>query len=152
MNKTTTVGFSLHDVARLMKRDFDRRAREQGLTRARWQVLWNLARREGIHQAALADLLNVAPISLTRQLDRLEEEGLVERRPDPGDRRRFRLYLTDRAQPALDNLRKLAEQTRRRTLAGLSREDVEALQRMLSAMRDNLSDRPEPGSTRRMDP
>ena len=152
MNNTTTVGFSLHDVARLMKRDFDRRAREQGLTRARWQVLWNLARREGIHQAALADLLNVAPISLTRQLDRLEEEGLVERRPDPDDRRRFQLYLTDRAQPALDNLRKLAEQTRRRTLAGLTREDVEALERMLGAMRDNLSDRPEPGTTRRMNP
>lgn len=152
MNHSTTVGFSLHDVARLMKRDFDRRAREQGLTRARWQVLWNLARREGIHQAALAELLSVAPISLTRQLDRLEEEGLVERRPDPADRRRFRLYLTDRAQPALDSLRKLAEQTRRRALAGLSREEVEALQRMLNAMRDNLSDRPEPGPTRRINP
>lgn len=143
MNNATTVGFSLHDVARMMRRDFDRRAREEGLTRARWQVLWNLARHEGIHQAALAELLGVAPISLTRQLDRLEEEGLVERRPDPEDRRRFRLYLTDRAQPALCKLRKLAGQTRRRALAGLGHDDVEALQRMLNAMRDNLCERSE---------
>lgn len=141
MSNKTTVGFSLHDVARMMRRDFDRRAREQGLTRARWQVLWYLARREGIYQAALAELLNVAPISLTRQLDRLEEEGLVERRTDPDDRRRYRLYLTDQAQPALENLHRLAEQTRRRALAGLEKNDIEALQRVLSVMRTNLCDK-----------
>lgn len=143
MNSTATVGFRLHDVARMMRRDFDRRAREGGLTRARWQVLWHLAKCEGIHQAGLAELLGVAPISLTRQLDRLEEEGLVERRSDPDDRRRFRLYLTDRAQPALGELRKLAAQTRRRALAGLGHDDVEALQRILNAMRENLGERSE---------
>ena len=141
MGSDTTVGFSLHDVARMMRRDFDRRAREQGLTRARWQVLWYLARSEGIHQAALAELLGVAPISLTRQLDRLEEEGLVERRADPDDRRRYRLYLTDQSAPALRNLRRLAAQTRQRALAGLSEEDIGALQRVLNAMRENLCDR-----------
>ncbi|ASK35201.1 MarR family winged helix-turn-helix transcriptional regulator [Alloalcanivorax mobilis] len=141
MSSDATVGFGLHDVARMMRRDFDSRAREQGLTRARWQVLWYLARSEGIYQAALAELLGVAPISLTRQLDRLEEEGLVERRADPQDRRRYRLYLTTQAQPALDNLRQLAAQTRERALAGLGEGDIEALQRMLNVMRANLCDK-----------
>ena len=75
MTKDTMVGLNVHDVARMIRRDFDRRAREQGLTRARWQVLWHLARHEGVHQAALAEILDVAPISLTRQLERLEQEG-----------------------------------------------------------------------------
>lgn len=141
MKHETTVGFSLHDVARMMRRDFDRRARAQGLSRARWQVLWHLAKHEGIHQAALAELLDVAPISLTRQVDNLEQEGLVERRADPNDRRRFRLYLTDRAQPALDKLRALASQTRQRALHNLGADEIAALQGTLDIMRRNLCDR-----------
>lgn len=148
MNYTTTVGLGLYDVARMLRRDFDRRARAQGLTRARWQVLWHLARNEGTHQAALAELMGVAPISLTRQLDHLEKEGLVERRVDPDDRRRFRLYLTDPAQPALENLHRLADQTRRRALARLDREDIRSLRHILNVMRENLCERAETGSAR----
>ncbi|MCG8391597.1 MAG: MarR family transcriptional regulator [Pseudomonadales bacterium] len=140
MAEDTTIGLVLHDVARMMRRDFDRRARSLGLSRARWQVLWHLARHEGIHQAALAERLDVAPISLARQVDRLEQEGLVERRADPGDRRRCLLYLTEAAQPALEALRDKAALTRQRALAGLSREDRAILQRMLETMRGNLSD------------
>ncbi|EKF75353.1 transcriptional regulator protein [Alcanivorax hongdengensis A-11-3] len=141
MSSETTVGFALHDVARMMRRDFDRRARSGGLSRARWQVLWHLAKHEGIHQAALAELLDVAPISLTRQVDNLEQEGLVERRPDPNDRRRFCLYLTEAAQPALDQLRAQAAHTRKRALEGLAKDDIDALKRILDTMRSNLCDR-----------
>ncbi|SOC19848.1 DNA-binding MarR family transcriptional regulator [Alloalcanivorax xenomutans] len=141
----TTVGMSLNDVARMMRRDFDRRAREQGLSRARWQVLWQLSRRQGVHQAALAEAMDLAPISLTRQLDQLEAEGLVERRPDPSDRRRRLLFLTDQAQPALERLRGLAEQTRARAFAGLEPSDIDTLIRILAAMRANLCDRPDQG-------
>ena len=72
------LSFELHTTARLLRRNFDRRAREHGLTRSRWQVLWLLAREEGLKQAELAERLDVAPISLGRQLDNLEQEGLVE--------------------------------------------------------------------------
>ncbi|MTI51223.1 MAG: MarR family transcriptional regulator [Alcanivorax sp.] len=145
MTKDTTVGLSVHDVARMIRRDFDRRAREEGLTRARWQVLWHLARHEGVHQAALAEILDVAPISLTRQLERLEQEGLVERRADAADRRRRRLYLTDAATPALRRLRELAAMTRERAFAGLSSEQIDGFREVLEAMRANLCDRPEQG-------
>lgn len=145
MTRDTTVGLSVHDVARMIRRDFDRRAREEGLTRARWQVLWHLARHQGVHQAALAEILDVAPISLTRQLERLEQEGLVERRPDPSDRRRRRLYLTDAATPALERLRELAALTRERALGGLSNEQIETFKEVLETMRGNLCDRPDQG-------
>ena len=145
MTRDTTVGLSVHDVARMIRRDFDRRAREEGLTRARWQVLWHLARHQGVHQAALAEILDVAPISLTRQLERLEQEGLVERRPDPSDRRRRRLYLTEAATPALERLRELAALTRERALGGLSNEQNETFKEVLETMRGNLCDRPDQG-------
>jgi DNA-binding MarR family transcriptional regulator len=119
MTKDTMVGLNVHDVARMIRRDFDRRAREQGLTRARWQVLWHLAR--------------------------LEQEGLVERRGDPSDRRRRRLYLTEAATPALERLRQLAALTRERAFDGLTSEQIDTFREVLEAMRANLCDRPDQG-------
>lgn len=133
------MSFELHSAARLLRRNFDRRAKAHGLSRSRWQVLWHLAREQGQKQAELAERMDVAPISLARQLDNLQQEGLVERRPDPGDRRCFRIYLTDAAEPALEVLRGLAQQTRSQALAGFSMVEVGQLQGLLERLRENLT-------------
>tara|TARA_R110001599_G_scaffold183562_1_gene376864 strand:- start:25940 stop:26380 length:441 start_codon:yes stop_codon:yes gene_type:complete len=134
------ISFELHGAARLWRRNFDRRAREHDLSRARWQVLWLLNRAEGLKQTELADRLDVAPISLGRQLDNLEQEGLVERRRDPGDRRCFRIYLTGAAQPALKVLKTLAEKSRAEALAGLTQTEIVQLHTLLGRIMQNLSD------------
>ncbi|MCB1698635.1 MAG: MarR family transcriptional regulator [Halioglobus sp.] len=142
MNKQDTaasISFELHGAARLLRRNFDRRARQHDLSRARWQVLFVLAREQGLKQAELAERLDVAPISLGRQLDNLEQEGLVERRRDALDRRCFRIYLTDAAQPALEVLKVLADETRAEALAGLSQAEIAQLQALLCRIRLNLS-------------
>lgn len=136
-----TIGFLLSDTARLMRRDFERRARPVGLTRAQWQALFNLARNEGCNQATLADLLDVEPITLARVVDRLEASGLVERRLDPGDRRARLLFLGERAHPLLEELRALGAETREVALAGISEEERHQLARLLTRMRANLSGR-----------
>lgn len=114
-----SVGFYLYDAARLMRRDFDRRAKTVGLTRAQWSVLAHLARNEGSNQAAIADYLDVEPITLVRLLDRLEEAGWIERRMDPNDRRARRIHLTEKAHPIIDKMHDLAAETREVMLAGL---------------------------------
>src|SRR5215207_31713 len=98
-----TLGFLVHDVARLLRKRLEQRARAAGigLTRAQWQALANIARCEGINQAGLAAILDVEPITLGRLLDRMEASGLVERRHDPRDRRQRNLFLTERAWPEL---------------------------------------------------
>lgn len=131
-------GFNLHDAARLMRRDYDRRARSLGLSRSRWQILWFLSKHEGTHQAGLAEVLDVAPISLARQLDRLEEDGLVERRADASDRRCYRLYLTDRSLPMLEKMHELGTQTRSIALAGFSEAEIDTLVEALTRIRSNL--------------
>src|SRR2546423_11599299 len=82
-----TLGFLLHEVARLLKRRFERHARGSGLTRSQWQVLAYLSLHEGINQSGLAELLEIEPITLGRIVDKLQVFGLIERRPDPSDRR-----------------------------------------------------------------
>lgn len=136
-----TIGFLLHDSARLLKRDFERRARTLGLTRAQWQTLFILARNQGCNQATLADLLDVEPITLARQIDRLEAAGLVQRRADPDDRRCHLLFLGDGASPVLEQMVKLGEATREAALAGLNEAERLQLAHFLKRIRDNLSTR-----------
>lgn len=136
-----TIGFLLHDAARLLKRDFERRARSLGLTRAQWQTLFHLKRNEGCNQAALADVLDVEPITLARVLDRLEASGLIERRVDPNDRRARLLFLGPDAAPLLEQLQALGAQTREIALAGISDADRERLTELIGRVRANFTSR-----------
>jgi len=136
-----TFGFLLHDTARLLRRDFERRSKGTGLTRAQWAVLAYIARNEGSNQAALADMLEIEPITLVRLLDKLEAAGLVERRPDPADRRVRRLHLTEATGPLLIQLQGLASETREAALAGLTDSERQQLTDLLMKVRANLSGR-----------
>ena len=84
----------------MLKTYADQRARQFGISRAQWAVLLRIDRTEGLKQSELAEMLDLQPISLTRLLDRLAENGLIERRADPNDRRANRLYLTAGRQAA----------------------------------------------------
>ena len=132
------IAFLLHDVARLLKTYADQTARSFGATRAQWSVLSRLNRSEGLKQSELAELLDLQPISLTRLLDRLAENGLIERRPDPNDRRVNRLYLTPAARPLLDQLTALGENLMSEVLEGVDDKSVNRLLTDLGVMRENL--------------
>ena len=132
------VGFLLHDVSRLLRKNFDRRARALGLTRAQWRVLAHLAPRQGINQTALAEILELENITVARHIDRLEETGWVERRPDPDDRRAWHLYLTGKARPILDRMELLAVETQEEAMAGLPESERRRLLALLLSMKRNM--------------
>lgn len=135
------IGSMLAQVARLMRRSFDERARKIGVTRPQWQVLSMLRRHEGINQNGLADILEVEPITLGRMIDRLQDADLVERRPDPADRRAWRLYMTDKGNHLNDQLRPYADETIAQALDGLTEPQRQNLMTALDRMRSNLSRR-----------
>jgi DNA-binding MarR family transcriptional regulator len=115
-----SLGFLVSDVARLWGKRFEQRAKLVGLTRAQCKVLGYLGRCEGINQAGLAELMEIEPITLVRLLDRMGEAGLVERRPDPADRRAYRLYLGPNSGPIMATALEIAEETRQEALADLT--------------------------------
>ncbi|MDC7784454.1 MarR family transcriptional regulator [Rhodoplanes sp. TEM] len=133
-----TLGFLLNDVARLLRKRFEQNARGLGLTRAQWQTLAHLRRAEGIQQSGLADILEIEPITLARIVDRLEAAGLVERRPDPKDRRVKRLFLRPEAHPLIHDMQAIGDATRAEALAGVSDADRDHLERILATMKTNL--------------
>src|SRR5205814_5174361 len=114
-------GFLVHDVSRLIKRGFERRARQIGLpiTRQQAAVVLNIAGNEGVSQAEVAAWLDIEPIALVRMLDKLHEEGLVERRAHPTDRRIRTLWLTEAAHPVVARILAINEAIRQEAFAGL---------------------------------
>src|SRR6478609_6369408 len=129
--------FTIMDVARLLKTYADQRARQFGISRAQWAVLVRIGRHEGLKQTELADILDLQPISLTRLLDRLAENGLIERRPDPNDRRANRLYLLPAARPMLDELAGIGTDMMKTVLDGLDTKSVERMLGELDLIKDN---------------
>ncbi len=139
--KANSLGFLISDTARLLRKRFNHRARELGLTRAQWQVLAYLAMNEGINQAGLAELLEIEPITLSRHVQRMEEAGLVVRRPDPNDKRARILALSDQASGILNELRGLGRCVIEEVTAGLTTAEIEAMKHGLRQVRAALSER-----------
>ncbi len=134
----------VNDVARLLRTRFDQYARAHGMTRAQWVILARLNAQAGLSQNEMAALLEVEPISVGRLIDRLEVRGLVERRPDPSDRRVRRLHLLPAAQPILDQISRYRDVLAEELLHGV---DLPARAELIDAllrMKNNLTAEPAP--------
>jgi len=133
----------LHDVARMVRVEADRRARLQGMTRAQWALLLRLARNPGLSQKEVADLLEVEPISVARLVDRLEANGLIERRPDAADRRIWRLHLLPAAASALEQVNVQRAELAALISANIPQDLHDAMVRGLQQMKANIMRMPD---------
>ena len=138
-------GFLVHDVSRLIKRRFERRARQMGLplTRQQAAVVLNVAANEGVSQAEVANWLGIEPIALVRMLDKLHEEGLVERRAHPTDRRVRTLWLTPAARPVVTQILAINKAIRNEAFAGVPPYARDTVIDILDRIKDNLAIREE---------
>ena len=132
---TSTLGFLIGDVTRMYRREFDRRAAPLGLTRVQWRALRRIEHFEGLTQVALAEDLELAPIAVGRVLDRLEKAGFVERRPDPKDRRCWRLYLAPGSERVMAEVDTIANGLRTEVFEGVPAKDLEAMHRVLNVLK-----------------
>jgi DNA-binding MarR family transcriptional regulator len=147
------LGLLVHDVGRLLRRRIDQRAQALGLTSAQWRVLSSVARaefrnEEAPNQAALAEEMDLEPITLSRQIDRMEAAGLVERRADPNDRRAHRLFLTAAARPLVNDFRNVATQCVASALAGVTDAEIDQVVDVLTRVRANLVAKPDDAETK----
>lgn len=132
------LGYRMADNSRLLRRLFDERVRDLGLTAAQARLLLSLDRQPGQNQAFYADQLEVEPITLTRIVDRMEEAGWLDRRSDPADRRARRLHLTAKSKGVVTQLRGIVEMMFEQVLDGLCSEEQELLMAMLERIGENL--------------
>jgi MarR family transcriptional regulator, transcriptional regulator for hemolysin len=131
--------FLLHDVARLLRVDADKRARLRGMTRAQWAILIWLERQPGISQKELSEILEVEPITVARLIDRLQTRGMVERRPDPRDRRIWRLHLLPPAHHVLHEIDDHRADMTRLVTVGIDENSIEIMTEALMRMKATLT-------------
>jgi MarR family transcriptional regulator for hemolysin len=134
----TAVGFLIGDVTRLYRREFDRRAAHLGLTRVQWRALRRIERVEGLTQAGLAEDLELAPIAVGRVLDRLEKAGFIERRPDPADRRCWRLHLAPGSAMVMASVDRIANELREEVFAGIDLDELRTAERVMATLKTRL--------------
>ena len=140
MTKATdsTFAYLMQDVTRHLRTHFDRRATQFKLTRAQWRATKMLYRREGLRQTELAEFLEMEPIAVGRVIDRLQAAGFVERRPDPKDRRAWRLYTTAQASSIVDDMERIAYELRRECTVGITYEEMEQAMDVMTRLKENL--------------
>ena len=133
------IAWEIGETYRVLRRHYNRRAAALGVTTAQWRALAWIGHQQGLKQVELAERLDVEPITAARIIDKLEESGLVERRPDPADRRAWRLMMTDKAKPIYERLTDLAVEMADEALVGFAHEDMVEMRARLALIRDNVS-------------
>ena len=139
-------GFLMHDVSRLLKRRFerqrpsDRAADHPAPGGGRCSTSPAI---EGVSQAEVAIWLDIEPIALVRMLDKLHEEGLVERRAHPTDRRVRTLWLAPGAEPVVERILDINQAIREEAFAGLAPGTRDAMIAALGSIKENLALREE---------
>lgn len=133
------LGFLMRDVSRLYAKNFERRARDLQLTLAQCKVLAQLSCNQGISQARLAEITDTDPMALVRTLDRMEQDKWIERRPDPADRRAHCLYVRAPAEPVVNRIWEVSDQSRSEALSALSAAERDELVKLLERVHGTLS-------------
>jgi MarR family transcriptional regulator, transcriptional regulator for hemolysin len=130
--------FTLGELQRLVRLYADKQAARYGITRAQWAVLAKVERSEGLKQTELAELMEMQPITLTRLIDKLCDNGWIERRGDENDRRVNRLYLRKAARPLLGKLAGLRSELTAAALDGINPADAHRLLDQLESIKENV--------------
>jgi MarR family transcriptional regulator, transcriptional regulator for hemolysin len=131
--------FLLREVSRRFVLRFEQHARAISMTLSQCKVLARLEKNEGVSQARLAELADVDAMTMVRLLDRMEADGILERRPDPSDRRARCPYLTPKAKPLLQEIWRLGDLTRAEVVADIPSADLQVFLNVLERMDDNLN-------------
>ena len=133
-----SLGFIINRTAAKLKRELQRSFEPYDVTPEQWVLLNRLWANDGIPQNQIADSTNKDQPNVTRIIDRLEEKGLVERRPDPNDRRAFGIFLTSKGRGLQDQLVSLASDLLGKALRGVSQDELSLVKILLNKIYENL--------------
>lgn len=139
LEKEKSIGFLVHEVARLFRRRFEDEARVHGITLPQWRALGEIYKNQGISQVTLAGCIDSDPMTLSGILDRLEKRGLIERYPDPNDSRAKLARLTASGVELVDTARSIGREFYENALSGLSETERARMVAGLTRIRANLT-------------
>ncbi|WP_020482815.1 MarR family winged helix-turn-helix transcriptional regulator [Methylomonas sp. MK1] len=132
-------GFLSYEISHIIRQRFNKAAEPIGLTHAQWRALVHLSENQNCRQIDLAEILEIKPITLVKQIDLLEESGMVVRNKDTDDRRAYRLSITDKAVAIIQELWKIADAVESEVLATLSEEERRLMTALLDRVKSSIA-------------
>ncbi len=134
-----SVGFLISQLGFFSSKRFMEALAPVGIDPREFSLLRFVAASEGSSQQALAERIAIPPSRMVALVDHLEEAGLLERRPDPEDRRVRGLHLTRKGRGALERAGKIAIDYETQLCAGINREERELLIDLLQKLQRSLT-------------
>ncbi len=137
------AGFMISKIKRIGDRIFQKKLEKADISAfngAQGKLLYILWQRDGISAAELAGQAGLAVTTLTSMLDRMEHAGLILREPDPNDRRKTKLVLTDRVKGLKEQYERLSDDMTDVYLRGFSPEEAAQLENYLGRVLKNLEE------------
>lgn len=142
MSDTPRIPFTtlMADIHRMFSTTLYRQLKADGinLSRSQWRVLTHLRTQDGLTQSELAERLLIEKAPAGTLIDKLEAAGLVERRPDPNDRRANRVFITEKSEPLLPLIEQTVSELKLQCMAGISEEEQQLLNQTLTRIHLNL--------------
>jgi DNA-binding MarR family transcriptional regulator len=136
------INFLVRDVARMYRTLFDQKVKELGITRAQWSALATLSRheQEGTIQSDLARELEVGKVTIGGLIDRLEVNGIVERRADSEDRRIRRVFITQKGYDVIEQMQNIGRELNSLIMKNIALDQIHLAEEVLHEMKVNLRD------------
>ena len=131
---------ALTKVSRQVRTAFNQQVTAHGLTYPRARALFRLAKRQKMTQTELACELELEQATLVRLLDRMEENRLIQRQPDPGDRRAKLVVLTEYGEEQAAFVRLLADRIREQIFEGIDPAELHGAVSLLDRIAANIAD------------
>lgn len=133
------IGYQVYTTQRALARSLDATLASFGLTSGQWNALNQLDEHGSMTQKELADRLDKEPATITRRLDRMAKKGLIERSPDPRDRRANIISITPEAESLLSEVEPAVIARAEQISEGISDEDLHVFIDVLSKVKDNAN-------------
>ena len=131
------IALKLAAINRKLVQMFNQSAELSGMSRAKWTLIAAVHRLPGATQRQIATVLDVTEVTAGRLIDRLCEDGYLERRENPDDRRSYKIYLTDAAYPVLKKLGEIATLHAGKAFAGFDEADLAKFDELLDVISRN---------------
>ena len=139
LQRHRSLGYQVNHAARLLEQELRRRIEALGVVPGQFAALLALYESDGVTQAELGDRVQIEQSTMTKTLVRMERDGLVSRAPDPHDRRRTLVWLTDHARALEPQLADAARSANDLATTGLEQHQVEVMMTALEQVIDNLT-------------
>ncbi|MCI8589905.1 MAG: winged helix-turn-helix transcriptional regulator [Clostridiales bacterium] len=136
--KEQTPFMVIHDLSKIFHCRLRQSAEESGLNESYRHILFHLAHQDGVTQLALAKMTRLKPPTVSVTLQKMQEEGYVERKRDEEDLRNTRVFITEKGRAFNEEAKSLVESLDAAAIAGFNQAEIQQLMAMLVRIRENL--------------